>query len=99
MKYGISTTLSFIVAAILTTNPPVAFCSANPPTVKYAASADGAKATISGTSTLHDWTVNGTVIQGTAEFSGEWKPGADPTLALQAIDLTIPVNSLKSTEG
>jgi polyisoprenoid-binding protein YceI len=46
---------------------------------------------ITGTSTLHDWTVNGGAIKGNAEFAAAIK--------LQSIDLSIDVNTLKSTEG
>jgi polyisoprenoid-binding protein YceI len=68
-------------------------------TIQYVSSTEGGQATVSGTSTLHAWTVTSVLIKGDAAFSGKWKPDADPSIALQSIDLVIPVNSLKSTEG
>jgi hypothetical protein len=67
--------------------------------LRYANSADPGEAIVSGTSTLHDWTVKSHNIKGNAEFSGEWKGGSDKPIALQSIDLAVAVDSLKSTEG
>ena len=69
----------------------------NAPAQRYAA--NSGEAAVSGTSTLHDWTVKSTKIEGVAEFSGELKSVSEKPVALQSIDLTIPVDSLKSTEG
>src|ERR1700722_12125942 len=102
MKNGILGILSPIFVAFLVSAGSVAFGGApttDPTTIKYIATGSGEQAVVTGTSTLHNWTVNGSVIQGDAAFSGNWKPGASPGVALQSIDLTIPVNSLKSTEG
>lgn len=75
---------------------PAVAPAANLPALKYASLPDAGKAAISGTSTLHDWTVTTTKIDGRAAFSGEWDGKA---IALGSIDLSIPVDSLKSTEG
>jgi polyisoprenoid-binding protein YceI len=51
---------------------------------------------------MHDWTVNGNSIKGTASVEGQWVVGSAPTLAgmpAAGIDLTIPVSNLKSTES
>ena len=39
------------------------------------------------------------MINGHAAFSAQWKADSNPSIALQSIELAIPVNSLKSTEG
>jgi len=70
----------------------------NPSVLQYVNSADSGQATVSGTSTLHDWTVKGNVIKGNVVFSGELNTAAPP-ITLQSIDLVVPVDSLKSTEG
>ncbi len=71
----------------------------NPSGVQYVSSIGAGEAIVSGTSTLHDWSVKSNIIQGNAEFSGPWKLDAASSIALQSIDLVIPVDSLKSTEG
>jgi hypothetical protein len=71
----------------------------NAPVQRYANSANSGEAAVSGTSTLHDWTVKSTKIEGIAEFSGELKSVSNKPVTLQSIYLTIPVDSLKSTEG
>ena len=58
--------------------------------------ADSGTASVSGTSTLHDWTVNGTTVNGAMQCSGPWT-AAPPTIG--SIQLSIPADSLKSTEG
>ncbi len=57
--------------------------------------AKGGEATVNGTSTLHNWTVKTGDIEGAV--SGQWGSQAAPSLS--SIQLTIPVKSLKSTEG
>jgi polyisoprenoid-binding protein YceI len=71
----------------------------NPSSVQYVSSIGAGQAIVSGTSTLHDWVVKSSIVQGNAEFSGPWKLDSAPTITLQSIDLVIPVDSLKSTEG
>jgi polyisoprenoid-binding protein YceI len=73
--------------------------AANTPSIHYASVVDAAKVVITGTSTLHDWTVNGGAIKGHAEFTGDWKPNAASAITLQSIDLSIDVDTLKSAEG
>jgi polyisoprenoid-binding protein YceI len=101
MTYSIRLKLSLIFVSYFCLNNSVGFSATpttNPAAFKYA-STSGGQAAVSGTSTLHNWTVTGSVIQGSAEFSGEWKPGATQPVTLQSIDLAISVDSLKSTEG
>jgi polyisoprenoid-binding protein YceI len=62
----------------------------------YVNSSDSGTAAVSGTSTLHDWSAKSTVLNGSLICSGKWI-GAAPTL--DSIQLTIPVNSLHSSEG
>jgi polyisoprenoid-binding protein YceI len=85
--------------AVLAFAGPASTQEANPSTIGYASSADPGEAVVTGTSTLHDWTVKSGAIKGNAEFSGQWQPDSGKTIALQSIDLSIPVDSLKSTEG
>lgn len=73
--------------------------AAEPPDTQYVSSADSGKVTIDGTSTLHNWTVTGTGLNGKVAAGGAWKADAGPNVEIKSIDLTIPVNSLKSTEG
>jgi polyisoprenoid-binding protein YceI len=68
------------------------------PTQQYSGAANS-HVVINGTSTLHNWTVNGGVLNGTVEVSGQWNNAASPAVEIKSIDLTIPVDSLKSTEG
>ncbi len=72
--------------------------STNPSAIQYVSSIDPGQAIVSGTSTLHDWTVKSNVVKGNAEFSGQWQAAA-ATMTLQSIDISVPVDSLKSTEG
>jgi polyisoprenoid-binding protein YceI len=67
-----------------------------PAGIEYNSAIDSGMASVSGTSTLHDWTVKGTTIDGTMQCSGPWT-AAPPTIG--SIQLSIPADSLKSTEG
>lgn len=63
-----------------------------PSAMNYVSDADSGSATVTGTSTLHDWTMTSRTIAGTAVIiSGD--------SSVTAADLSIAVNSLKSTEG
>src|SRR5436305_13433068 len=72
----------------------------------YKPVADGAKVKIDGTSSLHDWTVNGTQIDGRVEFQIKVPQGATAKQITQAIladpkvkaDVQFPVSSLKSAK-
>lgn len=89
-----------LAVVVIGCGPRGARASANPTTapaaIEYNSDADAGTAVVSGTSTLHDWTAKSTTINGTVQCSGPWT-GAAPKL--QSIQLTIPVNSLKSSEG
>jgi polyisoprenoid-binding protein YceI len=87
-----------LISGVFLIFPAIAFSSA-PPVTPYVSSPDPGQALVSGTSTLHNWTVKSSIIKGTAAFTGNWKAGATPPIALQSIELVIPVDSLKSTEG
>ena len=83
-------------------NPPAGLPlapSTNPSSIQYVSSNDPGQAAVSGTSTLHDWTVKSTILQGHAELSGKWKGDSAGAIVFQSIDLVIPGDSLKSTEG
>jgi polyisoprenoid-binding protein YceI len=72
----------------------------------YKPVADGSKVKIDGTSSLHDWTVNGQKIDGRVEFLIAVPAGATAKQITQAIladpkvkaDVEIPVSSLKSAK-
>jgi polyisoprenoid-binding protein YceI len=59
----------------------------------YVSNPDAGQVTVQGTSSLHAWTVKG------AALTGKVTAAVPPTMEISAIDLSIPVNSLKSTEG
>ena len=90
--------------AVVATNLAGASSEAVPTTapagdVRYVAG-DGSQVMVTGTSTLHDWTVKGGMVQGDVLFAGQATPAAPASLtALDGVQLTIPVNSLKSSEG
>jgi polyisoprenoid-binding protein YceI len=67
-----------------------------PAAAELTSAVDSGTATVSGTSTLHDWTVKSTTIIGKIQSSGSWT-ATPPTL--ESIQLSIPVNTLKSSEG
>jgi polyisoprenoid-binding protein YceI len=66
---------------------------------QYASSADAGQVSVQGTSTLHDWTVKSGTITGKLAADGDWTAGSASPIQIKSIDLTIPVNSLKSGEG
>ena len=69
------------------------------PPVKYVSAANPGQASVSGTlpHALHDWTVKGNAVEGSAEFTGAWKTDGKP--GIQSIDLTIPVVLLQEHRG
>jgi polyisoprenoid-binding protein YceI len=67
--------------------------------VQYVSAPDPGQALVSGTSTLHDWTIKSGSIKGNTKFSGELKAEAGSAVAIESIELSIQVESLKSTEG
>jgi polyisoprenoid-binding protein YceI len=73
--------------------------STNPSAIQYVSSVDPGQAIVSGTSTLHDWIVKSNIVKGNAEFSGQWQAASAATITLQSVDISVPVDSLKSTEG
>jgi polyisoprenoid-binding protein YceI len=74
--------------------------------IVYKPVAGGSKVKIDGTSSLHDWTVNGPQIDGKVEFLIKVPNGATAKQITQAIladpkvkaDVAIPVSSLKSAK-
>ncbi|HMJ92427.1 MAG TPA: YceI family protein [Candidatus Acidoferrum sp.] len=65
----------------------------------FAAQPSGSKVKIDGTSTIHDWTIEGGIIAGTLELDSSFV--ADPTKAKPGkvpakVEITIPVRTLKS---
>lgn len=58
----------------------------------------GGSLVITGTSTLHNWSVKSTSLVGDVTLTGHWADGAK-SIRLRFIHLTIPVKSLKSSEG
>ncbi|HTV46865.1 MAG TPA: YceI family protein [Phycisphaerae bacterium] len=61
--------------------------------------ASSGNVTIKGTSTLHDWSAQGNTVSGNVTTSGEWTTTGPNPISLQSIQLTIPVYTLKSSEG
>ena len=65
----------------------------------FAAQPTGSKVKIDGTSTIHDWTIEGGIIAGTLELDSKFV--ADPTTAKPGkvaakVEVSIPVRTLKS---
>ena len=79
-------------------------CSARAEVVRYQGQAGGSKVQINGTSTIHEWMVEGKIITGGIEFDSSALPasGATPDLNLAAlkanpkVEATILVRTLKS---
>lgn len=61
-------------------------------TERYAPAA-GSSVTIHGTSTLHEWSMQGSTINGEVSVSGDWKTNG---LAEAVVDVSIPVTSIRS---
>ena len=72
--------------------------SAAAQTVRYEAQPNGSKVKIEGTSTIHDWTVESPTIDGFIEADGNPLESAlkDPKAARPRVQVSIPVNTLKS---
>jgi len=65
--------------------------------VRYAAAPSGSKVKIDGTSTVHDWTVEGTLIGGHVEFDPAFDPAnPKPGKVGCRTSVIIPVRQLKS---
>ncbi len=61
-------------------------------------SAPNSDMVITGTSTLHNWSAKSTSLVGGVTLTGHWANDAK-SIRLRSIHLTIPVKSLKSSEG
>ena len=76
-----------ICAAILL----LSISSAAPAAERFAA-AKGSSVKIEGTSTLHNWSMEGSTINGQVEVAGDWQKALDQAI----VDVSIPVASIKS---
>ena len=67
-------------------------------TVRYDAQPIGSKAKIEGTSSIHDWDMNGLVIGGFIEADAKFPESAltDPNAAKPKVEVFMPVRSFKS---
>ena len=67
-------------------------------TVRYEAQPAGSKVKMEGTSTIHDWTVESTNVAGFIEADSNFPESAlkDPKAAKPAVQVSIPVSTLKS---
>jgi polyisoprenoid-binding protein YceI len=72
--------------------------SAAAQTVRYEPQPTGSKVKMEGTSTIHDWTVNSSTIDGFIEADSGFPESAlqDPKAAKPAVQVSIPVETLKS---
>jgi polyisoprenoid-binding protein YceI len=66
--------------------------------VRYTAQPTGSKVKLEGTSTIHDWTMEGTLIGGFLEVDSQFPASAltNAQAAKPAVQASIPVRSLKS---
>ncbi len=103
------------LAVLVVTNPSSAARAAavsQPAAATYVSGSHAGEVVVSGTSTLHNWTVKSSAIQGRlvlalpAKAGGPGTPGSRqttkavaPSAAIRAIQLRIPVATLKSSEG
>ena len=69
--------------------------------VRYEPQGTGSKVSIAGTSTLHNWTVDGTTIRGFIEADANFPESAliDPKAARPDVRVSIPVETLKSFDA
>jgi len=84
-------------AVLAAATEPSSPAATQPAPDQYASAAKSGTASVAGTSTLHNWTVASATINGTATFAGHFSATRPP--AIRSIQLVIPVNTLKSTEG
>ena len=77
------------------------FYLAQAQTVKLSVNNDSTQMTISGTSTLHDWTSEVNTVNGYVELSEKWlkKGKAKKGAVIPAVNLVIPVESIISPRG
>jgi polyisoprenoid-binding protein YceI len=84
-------------AALAAATEPSSPAATQPALVQYVSGAKSGTASVAGTSSLHNWTVASATINGTAIFAGRFGAATSPDI--RSIQLVIPVNTLKSTEG
>ncbi len=68
-------------------------------TIRYTAQPQGSKVTMDGTSTIHDWTVEGKIIGGFFEAAAAWETDKSLKTAMTPppkAEVTIPIRTLKS---
>ncbi len=61
--------------------------------------AAGSVVMVKGKSTLHAWSAKSTVINGRVIFSGHWHETSPDFMTIKLIHLTIPVGTLKGSDG
>ena len=66
--------------------------------ILYTALPTGSKMKIEGTSTLHDWTIESSIVAGSLEADAKFPESAltDPKAAKPIVSVSVPVKSLKS---
>ncbi len=81
--------------------PPTAFASGMPvkATDHIFIASSGSRVEVNGTSTLHNWSARSAAITARVVLAGKWNGAGKHALDLKSIALTIPVNTLKSSEG
>jgi len=79
--------------------PATAAAPSTAPAPQRFTSASGSQVLVTGTSTLHDWTVKGAAAEGEAVVSGRGPNVDAASVRIDSIHLSIPVKTLKSTEG
>jgi polyisoprenoid-binding protein YceI len=86
------------IIAIATAAALLLATSAAAQTVRYEPVPSGSQVTMEGTSTIHDWTVRSPTINGFIEADAGFPESAlkDPAAAKPAVQVSIPVETLKS---
>jgi polyisoprenoid-binding protein YceI len=83
----------------LTTALALVWAAQGADTLRYLAQPQGSKVTMDGTSTIHDWTVEGKIIGGFFEAAAAWDTDKSLKSAMTPApkaEITIPIRTLKS---
>lgn len=61
--------------------------------------APGSKVVVRGHSTLHDWSVSSSTLNGKLILSGHWRTTHGQAISIELLHLSIPVTTLKGSDG
>lgn len=98
MKIKIETTVRAGLLSALLALQSLTLCADDAKPVRYEAQSTGSKMSIEGTSSLHDWTMDSTMVGGYLEADAKFPESAltDPKTAKPVVSVFMPVRSFKS---